>query len=102
MKAILEKFKDARKRDFYLRWLVRVLILVGVVYLTLFKDTSRETIFVQPDAARDTVVIIDYQLIEVNKRDSVIKYKYHETIKSNDTLADDSLRQSILRAVRLR
>jgi hypothetical protein len=55
-------FQDSRKRDFYFRWAVRILILIGVVYLALLKDTSRETVFVQPTAARDSLKIEQYKV----------------------------------------
>jgi hypothetical protein len=67
MVKLKEIFADARKRDFYFRWAVRILILIGVVYLALLKDTSQKTVFVQPTAARDSLKIEQYKVQVLEK-----------------------------------
>lgn len=94
--------KDARKRDFYARWFVRLALFFGVMYLVFLKDTSRETVFVAHESYRDTLTILDYQLIEVNKRDTIIKQHKYEIIERNRAMPDDSLRASIIRAIESR
>lgn len=102
--SLLTKIKaitaDSRKVDFYARWAVRLLLFVGVAYLVFFKDAQKETIFIPQENYHDTLTVLDYQLIEVTRRDSVIKVHKYEIITRNDSLPDDSLKQSILRAIK--
>jgi len=76
MERLKEIWNDSRERDFYLRWTVRVITLALVLYLALLKDRSKETIFVQPNAANERIIVIDHIIIEANQKDSIIKSKY--------------------------
>jgi hypothetical protein len=84
LKAI---WKDSRERDFYLRWMVRIITLALVLYVALLKDRSRETIFVQPNAANERIIVIDHIIVEATEKDSLIQSKY-ESINYSGADAD--------------
>jgi hypothetical protein len=87
MERLRALWNDERKRDFYLRWMVRVITLALVLYVALLKDRSKETIFVQPNAANERIIVIDHIIVEATEKDSIIQRKY-ETINYSGADAD--------------
>lgn len=92
--------KNSRKVDFYARWAIRLLLFIGVAYLVFFKDVKTVTQFTEPSARHDSLVVIDYRIIEHRRNDSIIKVIKHEEIQRVDSLPDDSLRAYILRTIK--
>lgn len=88
MEKLKQIFTDARKRDFYARWAVRLLILIGVVYLALLKDTSQKTVFVEPSANQTRIIVLDHIINEGLKTDSIIKTEYYEIPDYRGATAD--------------
>ena len=82
-----------------LKWVIRVMLFVGVAYLVFFKDTKTVTNFVRQDRSHDSIVILDYKIIEHRKTDSIIKVIRNEEIKRLDSIPDDSLRAYIIRSI---
>lgn len=90
MTALKELFKDKRRLEAYVKWVVRILLLIGITYLSLIKDTSQKTVFVQTDPKEQRVIVLDHIITEANKNDSIIQIRYYE-IPTYDHATADSL-----------
>lgn len=91
MERIKLFFKDTRKLDFYARWTVRIILVIGVTYIALLKDTSKETVFVKPTEAERTIIVLDHEIIELTKKDSILTTRTHEINNNIDSWSADSV-----------
>lgn len=73
----------------------RTVLIAGVficiilqVYLALIKDTSRETVFIEPNANQTRIIVLDHIINEGLKTDSIIKTEYYAIPDYGNATAD--------------
>lgn len=78
--------------DFYARWAVRIILVIGVTYIALLKDTSKETIFVHDEQRNDSIydrlIIVDHIIDGANYKDSIINIRYYEIPDYSNATSD--------------
>jgi len=85
LKKILE---EKREIITIVRISMLTLILIGVAYIALLKDTSKQTIFTQPSVNSTRIIVLEHVINEGLKTDSIIKTEYYEIPDYSNATAD--------------